>query len=60
MLLLHDLVQFFWDGLAPGSRGQQAFLGAADIWPLLIQPLLGETLPQTRWAGWVKAAALRK
>ena len=33
------------------SRMQQAFLGAADIRPLLIQPLLRETLPQRGGAG---------
>ena len=39
-------------------RVQQAFLGAANIRPLLIRPLLGETLPQG--AERVKAAVLRK
>ena len=66
MLLLHCLVNFFWGGLTPGcSLGapatagvQRAFLGAADIQPLLIQPLLGETLLQR--AERVKATSLQK
>ena len=33
------------------SRINQAFLVATDIWPLLIQPLLSETLPQRGRAG---------
>ena len=40
------------------SRVQQAFLGAANIRPLLIQPLLSETLLQKGRA--VKAAVFRE
>ena len=57
-LLLHCLRNFSGAGWHPAavsgtgsSRVLWAFLGAADIQPLLIRPLLGETLPQRGGAG---------